>query len=112
VDELKTRLKQFVGYAPVMVTNVAKFVEKAGVLRKAPSVHFHVGADTISRILEHASAQEVEGFNCQFVVYERIMNVAKVVISDKLPRNCKRGPAIPEDKMSLSSTAIRNAQAA
>jgi Cytidylyltransferase-like len=109
VEELKLRLRQFVGYAPVLVTNVAKFSEKAEVLRGTHPVIFHVGADTITRILAHSSIQEVAGLNCEFVYYERLMNGTMVALPEKMPVNCHKGAEIPKALMGISSTALRNA---
>lgn len=108
VHELEQRLSQFVGYAPVLITNVAKFSEKAGVLRGNYKVVFHVGADTITRLLNHSSIQEVAGMNCDFVYYERIMNGTKVALSQNMPCNCRKGAEISEELMKISSTALRN----
>lgn len=108
-EELGLRLRQFVGHAPVIITNVAKFSEKAGVLRGWHKTVFHVGADTITRILAHSSVQEVAGLNCEFVYYERRVNGTKIAFPEKMPRNCTRGPEIPEELMGISSTALRNA---
>lgn len=108
-EELALRLRQFVGYAPVIITNVAKFSEKAGVLRGGHKTVFHVGADTMTRLLAHSSIQEIAGFNCEFVYYERLMNGAKVQLPEKMPVNCCKGAEIPEELMKISSTALRNA---
>jgi hypothetical protein len=108
VDELQTRLAQFKGYAPVLITNVAKFIEKAAIMRSYPVTYFHVGADTLTRMLQGGNHLSIQGINCQFVVYNRIMNETLVPLPEKLPTNCKPGKEIPEDKMRMSSTSIRN----
>jgi nicotinic acid mononucleotide adenylyltransferase len=108
VQELEQRLSQFVGYAPVLITNVAKFSEKAGVLRGNYRVVFHVGADTIARLLNHSSVQEIAGMNCEFVYYKRIMNGTNIALPENMPYNCRKGAEIPEKLMRMSSTAIRN----
>jgi nicotinic acid mononucleotide adenylyltransferase len=107
-EELELRLEQFVGHAPVLITNVAKFSEKAGVLRGKHKIVFHVGADTITRLLAHSSSMEVAGLNCEFIYYERLMNGTRVALPEKMPVNCHKGAKIPEELMSISSTSIRN----
>lgn len=111
IEELTLRLRQFVGYALVLITNVAKFVEKAGVLRGVTGDRtvFHVGGDTMTRILAHSSNQEVAGFNCEFVYYSRIMGDKQVEFPSRMPANCSKGAEIPEDLMRISSTSLRNA---
>lgn len=109
-EDLERRARQFIYHgAPLLITNVAKFVEKAGVLRtKGFNSVFHVGADTLNRVFEHASVAEVAGYNCGFIYYERIMNGDLVPITSKVSCNCTRGTKIPEDLMRMSSTALRN----
>lgn len=84
-EELGLRLQQFIGHAPVIITNVAKFSEKAGVLRGDYKIVFHVGADTITRLLAHSSTVEVAGFNCEFIYYERVVNGVKVAFQLRCP---------------------------
>ena len=109
VEELKLRLRQFVGYAPVLVTNVAKFSEKAGVLRGTHPVIFHVGGDTMLRILEHSSNEEIAGLNCEFTYYDRIyFGNTLVKFPSIMPVNCHKGADLPEELMQLSSTQFRN----
>lgn len=109
-QEMTDRLRQFIGYAPVMITNVSKFIEKAGLCRSYPTTYFHVGADTLVRIMEHNTILEVEGMACEFVFYDRIMDGVKIMeLPAVLPRNCKRGKTLTTPEMSMSSTAIRNA---
>lgn len=109
-EEMQERLKQFVGYAPVMITNVSKFIEKAGICRPYTTPYFHVGMDTLTRILQHNTVLEVEGMACEFVFYGRIMDgateMARPVV---LPRNCSIGKPLTASEMSMSSTAVRNA---
>lgn len=109
VEELELRLRQFIGHADVIITNVAKFSEKAGVLRGYHKTVFHVGADTILRLMAHSSIHEIAGLNCEFVYYERLINGTRVAFPEKMPVNCSRGSEIPEHLMGISSTALRNA---
>jgi hypothetical protein len=108
-DDLRRRLRQFVGYAPVLITNVMKFVEKAGILRMDTKVTFHVGGDTILRILQHTSPMEVQGYNCNFVYYKRIEHGQVLEEPTVIPRNCSRGFEIPNALMRISSTQLREA---
>lgn len=110
VEELSTRLAQFVGYAPVLITNKALFEEKAELINSCFYPVFHVGADTLIRIMvSYPSNQEIEKLQCEFVYYDRIMNDTRVVIPPTLPINMIKGPAIPDHLLRFSSTAIRNA---
>lgn len=111
VDDLERRLKQFRGYAPVMITNVAKFIEKAGLLAMELPTYFHVGTDTLARLLKHHSRMEVQGMKCQFVYYDRVVDGQKVMeLPNVLPINCRKGKTLTEEEMKVSSTAIRNNQ--
>lgn len=110
LPELEKKISQFVGYAPILITNVVKFVEKSGLLYNQPVVYFHVGADTTERILKHHSIMEIQGMRCTFVTYGRIMNGNLVVLPEKLPKNIFPGKDISEALMKFSSTAIRQSQ--
>lgn len=110
VDELSTRLAQFVGYAPVLITNKALFEEKAELINYCFDPVFHVGADTLIRIMiSYPSNEDIEKLACEFVYYDRIMNDTKVTIPTSLPVNINKGPKIPDHLLRFSSTAIRNA---
>lgn len=110
LEDLRNRLAQFVDYAPVLITNSAKFSEKVGLIAKYFNVVMHVGQDTIQRLLIHSSKLEVQGLNCEFRIYNRIVggNVPKRFTRHELPYNCHYGKDLPEELMKLSSTAIRN----
>ena len=110
LEDMETRLKQFVCYAPVLITNVSKFVEKAGLLRRfEDGITFYVGADTFKRILRDHSVPEIQGMNCEFVIYNRIVEGNSVMeLPKNLPVNCRYGIQLSENLMKLSSTSIRN----
>jgi len=114
MEEMKERLAQFIGVGDIILTNVAKFVEKAGVLRPyiyaLGGLNFHVGADTMERLLSNLSIEEVQGYSCNFVIHNRIMNGERVKVADNLPLNCQMALDRPEEEMKLSSTAIRMAK--
>lgn len=114
LEEMKERLAQFIGVGDIIITNVAKFVEKAGVLRPyvyaLGGLNFHVGADTMERLLSNLTIEEVQGYSCNFVIHNRIMNGERVKVVDNLPLNCQMAKDRPEEEMKLSSTAIRMAK--
>jgi len=110
VEQLGVRLAQFVGYAPVLITNHSLFEDKAAALNSICMPTFHVGADTLIRILlSYPSNKMIETLGCRFVFYDRIMNDNKVVIPTDLPVNFTKGSEIPDHLLRFSSTAIRNA---
>src|SRR5262249_46463895 len=48
IEEVRRRLRQFVGHAPVWLTRAARFVDKATLF---PGATFVVGADTAERLM-------------------------------------------------------------
>jgi hypothetical protein len=117
-DDLENRLKQFVDYAPIIITNVARFVDKAGLLRRYfHSVRFHIGMDTLKRMFENDyGLLGFQGIHAEFVVHERIVNGTHETLSsffaspESQPVNCVPGPPRDIKSMSISSTEIRNRQ--
>lgn len=108
-EDLEKRLFQFIGYGEVIITNLPTFIEKAGLLSyKNNHIEFHVGADTLKRLMYHQSFLGIQGMKCDFCYYDRIMDDKKIEMS-KLPNNCfKSYYELSEDNMKLSSTMIRN----
>jgi hypothetical protein len=108
-DSLSERLTQFEWYAPVIVTNAARFIEKCAVIW-APELYWHVGVDTIIRMRDDYGELGIGGLPGFFYVYDREMDgVAQSYPLDfqTLPRNVERAP-VQNQPLHLSSTKIRN----
>jgi hypothetical protein len=116
LEELEERLKQFVGFAPIIITNLARFVDKTGLLRTHFSnIKFQIGVDTLRRMIENDyGLLGIQGIAADFVIHERITNGTKesywTFFSDPYKRaiNCLPGPERSVESMSISSTEIRN----
>jgi hypothetical protein len=113
LQQLEERLAQFKGYADILITSVATFQQKTGLLRGirpgyAGKTFFHVGMDTMNRIMQHADALEIQGLGCEFVAYSRSESSGKPIEPiDTFPVNVRMGRDRPEEEKALSSTAIR-----
>lgn len=116
--ELDTRLPQFRGRAPVVLTRAPTFVEKARLL---PGTAFAVGADTAARILEpryYGGAEaltqaltELRELGARFYVAERRVGERLLRLDDlRVPRSAAEVfEAIPaaEVGVDISSTELR-----
>ena len=112
VLDLKVRLSQFLGYAPIVVLKHPLFIHKVGALYPL-DITFHVGIDTASRIIECSHAVEIQGMRADFVVYDRIIDGRRHSLNDlphPRPANFRKGQDLSEDLMKISSTAIRTGQ--
>lgn len=113
LNSLYLRLEQFQGYAPVIITNAARFIEKVGVLRNYKP-RFHIGADTLSRMIDDYTLRGIYGIASEFVVYDRIVdgNIIglKSLCGSSIPENCKLGTTPNRNLLGISSTEIRNKQ--
>jgi hypothetical protein len=80
VEEVRRRLAQFVGQAPLWLTRAPTFVEKAELF---PGAMFVVGADTAERIVQprfyggsseqlHVAMNALRARNCRFLVAGRV----------------------------------------
>lgn len=111
LEELAKRLAQFVGYAPVIVTNVARMIEKIAVL-PCMELAFYVGIDTLVRMRDDYGSIGIGGLNARFIVYDRIVDGDKLqtLLTEfpDVPRNCMRGRERSVELMKVSSTSIRN----
>lgn len=111
-EDLAQRIQQFYGYAPVIVTAVPRFVEKAGVLSSF-NCRWHVGVDTISRMRDDYGEIGISGLRGKFYVYDRQMKDNEPVQSFPLdfkiiPKNVFRAPnQPPKELLGCSSTKIR-----
>ena len=102
VDEVWRRVEQFKDYCPVFVTNSPRFLQKAGIFRSIKKLEFHIGDDTLERLIENETVLGVQGIKAKFVVYSRIG-----YIPYDIPDNVRWAiPWRPFPK-GISSTAIR-----
>lgn len=115
LEELSRRLSQFSGYAPVIVTNAARFIEKCAVFRwhaQQNNIRWHVGVDTIKRMRDDYGEVGLAGLPGHFVVYDRHTGteVEKYPLDFKrLPPNVRRSDyQLPAHLLTVSSTKIRN----
>jgi hypothetical protein len=120
VEEVTERLHQLAWRAPVWVTRVPTFAEKARVF---PGATFIVGADTAARIIqaryyaegEAGMARALESFRacgCHFLVGGRTDGAGVHVGIEHLPvpadlRDLFTGIPAGEFRMDISSTALR-----
>lgn len=116
-EELEERLKQFEWYAPVLVTNAPTFLEKIGVIKSlhVRGLDFHIGIDTIKRMIEHYGPVGVSGLEAHFVVWDRDLGngVEKYPLPEWkiLPTNVSRThKEVPPELLDISSTKIREQQ--
>jgi len=120
--DLKEKLKQFEGYADVTITRAPLFVEKIDILSKHVSaIEFHVGIDTMMRMISGYTAVGIQALNAKFVVYDRIVNgklcTIRTEFTDQnleIPSNCVNSPSNIErtkESLELSSTSIRDSKA-
>lgn len=114
IEELQQRLSQFTDFAPVIITNVSRFADKAGVLRPYfNSIKFHLGFDTFKKVLDHNGIVGMQGMAAEFVIHERITKgkheTFDGLTKTKKPSNCFAGPSNRSvESLSTSSTQIRN----
>lgn len=103
-DELMKRLRQFTGYADVLVTSQPLFADKYEVLRPyADEVIFHIGYDNYVRLVTVSGLKEVGQMGCSFCVWSRNGNHFT-----KGPKNCfDAGLDAPPHLVGISSTQIR-----
>ncbi len=106
-DELMKRLRQFTGYADVLVTAQPLFVDKYEVLRSyAEEVIFHIGYDNYVRLVEINGRAAVSKMGCSFCVWPR--NGMRLASG---PKNCfDSGVELPLHLAGISSTQIRNSR--
>ena len=110
-ETVKARVEQFSGYAPIMVSNVARFVEKAGLLYPHEAT-WHVGIDTIQRMKLDYGEIGISGLRGTFQVYDRKLKEKVESYPDGFqfkPKNVNRADKQPpENLLDISSTKIRN----
>lgn len=105
-EELIKRLRQFSGFANVLVTTQPLFADKLEALRPyAEEIIFHIGFDNYERLVEINGLREVGEMRCSFCVWPR--NGRSLVNG---PKNCfDSGVDLPEHLRGMSSTQIREA---
>lgn len=111
LEDLETRLGQFVGYAPVVITNVARMIDKIAVLRGCIEMVFEIGIDTLTRMVDDYGEIGIGGLGSRFIVYDRVVDGMVKTLHTELkviPWNCMRGNIRSVELMKVSSTAIRN----
>lgn len=116
-EVLRDRLSQFKSLAPVLVTSEARMVGKIGLLAELlpnkPRPVFHVGQDTLERMIEDYGEAGISGLAATFVVYGRKLPGMEYRDLDSLGHkfnNCIKGPSQPEYLFDISSTQIRNSR--
>lgn len=104
-DELMKRLRQFTGFAPVLVTSQPLFSDKYEVLRQyAEDIIFHIGYDNYLRLVEINGLKSIGEMGCSFCVWPR--NGGRFIQG---PKNCfDSGIDLPAHLAGMSSTQIRN----
>lgn len=115
LETMKRKLEQFRNFAPVLVTSAPRMIGKIGLLRSYgfypywDSVVFHIGMDTYNRMCTDYVGKEMAGLSAKFVVYDRIVNGVRLTLPESATKNCvKSTHPMPEELLTISSTAIRN----
>lgn len=113
VVELARRLAQFLDYAPVLVTQAPRMLQKAGVIcggTPSRELCIHLGYDTAARVLAQETKLGIEGMHCWFKIYPRGEQSAQDL--PERPTNFQ-GAKIPgAQHVHLSSTQLRAATTA
>lgn len=113
-EQFLERVAQFRGYAPVAVSNAARFVSKIGTyIAQAEKITFHVGIDCITRMQYDYGLVGIQGLAAEFIVYDRIIDDKLMRLESDFanftPRNCRSANLIrTRESLIRSSTAIRN----
>jgi hypothetical protein len=104
LEEVAERLQQFVGYAPVLVTQAPKMHQKTGIF-PGIDVHFHIGYDTAERLLADEGVLGVQGISAGFHVYSRAGRGYDQLA--QVPVNFVRGQLLDERFTDVSSSQLR-----
>ncbi len=107
IEELWDRVKQFEGYAPVIITTLPLYVQKAGLFESYCEVKFHIGFDNANLILDTWGKYGVQGINADFFVYPRRDKKLENIDLKNRPRNFRKGAFTRKVDLYLSSTGIR-----
>lgn len=105
---LRERLQQFRGYAPVIITNAARFIHKCAVLKHV-NPHWHVGVDTVIRMRDDYGELGFDALPGRFLVYDREMDgvVQRYPLDFNIrPKNVRRAD-YQGHPVEVSSTKIR-----
>lgn len=113
VDELYDRLGQFIGFAPVLVTNAPTYLEKITTIPF--KCCFHIGCDTLKRLVDQYGPYGLSSIPTSFWVYDRSdsdgnIRTANDLFQGYMPDNVIRRetPDKPKELYSLSSTKLRS----
>jgi len=112
IEELAGRLEQFEFYAPVIVTNAPRFIEKCAVM--PCEIQWYIGVDTILRMRDDYGEVGFGGLRGCFIVWDRDLEDGKGI--QKYPLDFKIQPPnvsrcqveFPPELVGISSTKIRN----
>lgn len=112
-EDLEQRVQQFQGYANVLITNAARFVDKCAVcdFGTAVEVSWQVGIDTILRMRDDYGEVGIAGLRGRFDVYDRDMGngiLAYPADFKFLPKNVRRYFKQSHEFANVSSTKIRS----
>lgn len=113
-EELEKTLGQFKWYAPVLVTNAPRFLEKCGALKFIKELRFQVGIDTIIRLRDDCGEMGIVGIPAMFEVYDRDMGNGVICYPHDFkvkPENVWRSHRQnPLEILNISSTKIRSSK--
>lgn len=109
-EDILKRVKQFQWYAPVIITNAPKFVDKVKAL--GTDHHFIAGIDTALRIIRDHSTEFIESLRAEFYIGGRILDGQKQTLDTlrplgTIPSNFHDFD-VSEEFMHLSSSHLRN----
>jgi hypothetical protein len=116
-DEVARRLKQFEGFANIVLTRAPRFIEKA---RALPGSVFVLGWDTFVRLLEpryydgaqamRDALREMCDLGCRFVVAGRLVEGEfRTLDLDDVPEEFRAMfQALPDFRLDISSTKLRD----
>ena len=107
-DELAKRISQFKWYAPIIVTNAPKYLDKIKIFGKK-SLIFHIGIDTARRILQDDDIKTIEKMNAKFIVYDRRIDGVLRSLRNlrKVPKNFIQGSTPDIKYLHVNSTELR-----
>ena len=108
LDDLERRIKQFEWYAPIIVLNAPKYIDKLKSLGKKKII-FHIGIDTAKRMIEDHSIKWIETLPTSFVIYDRIIDGTLRGLRNirNKPKNFIEGMTPDKKYLHVNSTELR-----
>lgn len=112
IRDLNDRIKQFSWYAPLIVSDVPRFIDKYTLYRSLMSqssifktINFWIGLDTANRLVQDEGILDIESMACYFWVSDR--NVERL---ERYPHNFNFFDQGKKSKelMEISSTLLRS----